>query len=165
MIDKMNPLLDWMESTWLNQLALGYTWTWPVCEILHFVGMSLLIGGLLVADLRIMGFERVIPLKVVHKVLPLALIGFGINLTTGIVFIFGDPHRYAINISFQLKMLFVLLAGLNALIYQFGIEPWIHRRPAELGMPVVARVAGGLSLVFWFAVLSFGRLIPYLGTG
>ena len=165
LIDKVNPFLDWMETTWVNHLALGYTWSWPTCEILHFFGMSLLIGGLLVADLRIIGFERVIPLSVVHKVLPYAVAGFVINFTTGVIFFFGDPHRYSINISFQLKMLCVLLAGINAVVYQFVIEPRMARRPPELGIPWSARICGVLSLGLWFAVLSFGRLIPYLGTG
>src|SRR5690606_9919347 len=111
----MNSVLDWMQTTWINHLALNYAWTWPILETLHFIGMSLLIGSIFVMDLRLLGVQRVIPSVTVHQLLPMAFLGFGINLLTGIVFVFGDPYRYTYNPSFQAKMVLILLAGLNAL--------------------------------------------------
>jgi hypothetical protein len=161
----MNALANWLESTWVNQLVLGYAWTWPTLETLHFIGLCLMIGALLIMDLRLIGFQRIIPLSAVHRLMPMAIAGFVINLVTGILFCFGDPHRYFINISFQLKMLFVLLAGVNFLIYFLKVEPQILKLGPQAAMPPLAKTVGVASLVFWFAVLSFGRLIPYLGTG
>jgi hypothetical protein len=161
----VQSLADWMQSTWVNNLVIGYAWTWPTLETLHFVGLCLLIGALLIMDLRLMGFERIIPISAVHSLLPVALIGFFINAGTGVLFCFGDPHRYFINISFQLKMLLVVLAGLNFLLYYWKVEPALLRAPADAPPPPLARAVGVASLLFWFGILSFGRLIPYLGTG
>jgi hypothetical protein len=162
----INPVLDWMQTTWLNHLALDYTWTWPICESLHFIGMSLLFGSILVMDLRLLGLQHAaISSLTVHRLLPMAFLGFGINLATGIVFCFGDPHRYAINISFQLKMVCVLLAGLNALLYAVKVAPALAEIPPNAATPPIAKAVGAASILLWTCVLCFGRLIPYLGTG
>jgi Family of unknown function (DUF6644) len=158
-------LANWMQSTWLNELALGYAWTWPTLETLHFIGLCGLIGAILIMDLRLIGFQKTIPMSAVHRLMPVALAGFVINLVTGILFCFGDPHRYFINISFQLKMLFVVLAGLNFLLYFLKVEPSLAKLGPQDPMPPLAKAIGAASILFWFAVLSFGRLIPYLGTG
>lgn len=161
----MDPILIWMESTWLNNLVVGYAWTWPTLESLHFVGLSLLMGALIVMDLRLIGFERAIPISAVHSLMPLAILGFAINLITGVLFCFGDPFRYAINISFQLKMILVLLAGLNFLLYYFKVEPMLLAAGPTDSTPPIAKAVGVCSLAFWTGVLVYGRLIPYLGTG
>ncbi|HEX7081269.1 MAG TPA: DUF6644 family protein [Gammaproteobacteria bacterium] len=161
----MNAILDWMQTTWINALALNYSWTWPTMETLHFVGMSLLIGSILVMDLRLIGVQRVIPSLTVHSLVPMALTGFGINLTTGIVFLFGDPYRYAINISFQIKMVLVLLAGANALLYAVKVAPAMENAPPHAPTPPIAKAVGATSIALWVGVICFGRLIPYLGTG
>lgn len=161
----MNAILDWMQSTWINDLAVGYAWTWPTLESLHFIGMTLLFGALLIMDLRLLGFERGASVMSVDRLVPIAFLGFGINLVSGLIFLFGDPYRYVVNISFQLKMLLVLLAILNFLYYKFRIERLVINLGPGEDTPAMAKAAGGLSLVLWLGVLSYGRLIPYLGTG
>jgi len=161
----MQELANWLESTPINAFVLGYAWTWPTLETLHFVGLCLLIGAILIMDLRLVGLERTIPLAAVHRLVPVAIIGFGINLITGILFCFGDPHRYFINISFQLKMVLVLLAGLNALLYYLKVEPMLARAAPTAPTPPLAKAVGAASIVLWMGVLVYGRLIPYLGTG
>lgn len=161
----VQSIANWMQSTFLNNLVIGYAWTWPTLETLHFVGLCLLIGALLIMDLRLIGFERAIPMSAVHRLMPVAVVGFVINAGTGVLFCFGDPHRYFINISFQLKMLLVVLAGLNFLLYWLKVEPQLLRAGPNDPTPPLAKVVGASSLLFWFGILAFGRLIPYLGTG
>ena len=102
--------------------------------------------------------------KASHRLLVIVICAFIVNLVTGILFIFGDPGRYFINIGFQLKMLFMLLAGLNALWYTFKVQPNIIGS-IDFAPTGATRIAGSLSLIFWFLVLILGRLIPYVGTG
>jgi hypothetical protein len=59
----------------------------------------------------------------------------------------------------------IVLAGLNFLVYFTKVEPRILNLGPSDGTPPFAKAVGALSLVFWFGVLSFGRLLPYLGTG
>ena len=109
-----SSLTEWIQLTY---------WLWPVMEIIHFIGLSLLLGGLIVVDLRLAGHFRALNLAATHKLLPLVLVGFGLNLTTGVLFFYGDPLRYSVNIGFQIKMVLVALAGLNALLYYWKIKP------------------------------------------
>jgi len=69
----MNHVYDWMLTTWVNKVVLGYPWSWPTLESLHFLGLCVLMGALLVMDLRLIGFQRTIPLKAVHGLMPWAI--------------------------------------------------------------------------------------------
>ncbi len=149
----------------LNQWILATYWLWPLLEIIHFIGLSLLMGGLLVVDLRMLGLFQHLSVAATHKVLPIVLFGFALNLTTGILFFVGDPMRYSVNVGFQIKMLLVLLAGANALI--FHSRYWLNdqsRFTVALSR-VDERLVAGMSLGLWTAVLLLGRLIPYVSTG
>ena len=156
--------LDWIAANlggWVHVLP----WTWPIAETVHFFGLCLLMGALIVIDLRLLGVNRLLPAISVHDLLPVAYVGFGLNLATGILFYVGDPHRYSPNIAFQLKMLLILLAGLNALYYQMKIHPHMDSLDGDAVLPTNVKVVGATSLILWFGVLSYGRLMPYIGTG
>ena len=149
----------------LNQWIIETYWLWPVMEITHFIGLSLLMGGLIIIDLRLAGYFRILDPAATHKLVPVVLLGFGLNLLTGILFFYGDPMRYSINIGFQIKMVLVMLAGLNALFYYWKIKPAMDGWDRNADTPTVAKTVAFISLTAWTAVLLFGRLIPYVGTG
>ncbi len=151
-----SPLTQWIQATY---------WLWPVMEIIHFIGLSLLLGGLIVVDLRMAGHFRVLNPAATHKLLPLVLVGFGLNLTTGVLFFYGDPLRYSVNIGFQIKMVLVALAGLNALLYYWKIKPVMAAWDPHADSPPIVKLVAYASLSLWTGVLLCGRLIPYVGTG
>lgn len=134
-------------------------------ETIHFIGLSLLLGSLIVIDLRMAGHFRSLDPSAIHKLLPWTLIGFGMNLTTGILFFYGDPLRYAVNIGFQVKMVLVVIAGINALLFYWKVTPIMQSLHPDATSPPLARVIAYTSLATWFGVLLCGRLIPYVGTG
>jgi len=156
--------LDWIAiniGIWVYELA----WAFPIMEALHFFGLCLMLGALLIVDLRLMGYNRAVPMVSTHDLLPIIVIGFGVNLLTGIGMFASDPHRYAFNTAFLLKMLLVVLAGVNALYHQTKLVQVMDGWGENEVIPTNAKVVGALSLLFWFAVLCYGRLIPYVGTG
>ena len=162
----IRPILDWMETTWLNELALGPAWSWPIMETLHFTGMCLLFGPIIIMDLRLIGFDRLaLPSAAVHKLIPLTIAGFAINLITGIIFMFGNPYRYAMNISFAIKATLIVLAGINAIYFWMKVMPILEKTGEHEDVPTSIKVVGLSSLLLWTGVLATGRLIPYLGTG
>lgn len=161
----MDSIQDWMVGTWINQVVLGYAWSWPTLESLHFLALCMLMGSLLIMDLRLIGFQRIIPLGAVHALMPVAIVSFSVNLLSGLGFLFGDPRTYTANWAFWTKMILVGLAGLNFLLYYGKVEPSLLKLGPNDPTPVLAKAVGAASLVFWFGVLSFGRLLPYLGTG
>ena len=156
------PLATWMESTWLNDIMLERFWLFPTMETIHFLGLSVLFGAILVMDLRVMGVARFINMEAAMKFIPVAIIAFCVNLLTGIAFLFADPFRYFPNIAFQWKMGLIVVAGLNALWFWVGE----HRELVSLAdgedAQFRAKVIATLSLVVWIAVLVFGRMIPYV---
>ena len=152
-----SQLSQWIQATY---------WLWPVLEIIHFFGLTLLMGGLIIVDLRMIGFFPSVSLQGVKKLLPFVVFGFLLNLITGIFFIFGDPSRYAINVGFQIKLILILLAGGNAAIYHFKVESYVpDLRSSSRRPPLAVKLVGLTSLGLWTAVLLLGRLIPYVGTG
>ena len=162
----LKSLTEEIIASQLSQWVQATYWLWPVLEIFHFFGLTLLMGGLILVDLRMMGFFSTISLQGLKKLLPVVIFGFLLNLVTGIFFIYGDPSRYAINIGFQSKMILVFLAGCNAAIYHFKIEAYfLDLDPLTRRTPLAIKLVGFTSLSLWTGVLLLGRLIPYVGTG
>jgi hypothetical protein len=161
----MDALVQAIEGGAINSWILSSYWLWPMLEIIHFVGLSLLLGAMLIVDLRLAGYFRQIDIMATHRLLPWATFGFLLNLVTGTLFFIGDPARYSINIGFQIKMVLVLIAGLNALWFIWKINPRVASWDAHGDTPKDAKAVAVLSLLAWLAVLLLGRLIPYVGTG
>ena len=158
-------LVQAIEGGAINTWVLSTYWLWPLLEIIHFIGLSLLLGSILVVDLRLAGYLKQINLKSTHKLLPWAVIGFVMNLVSGVLFFFGDPARYSINIGFQVKMILVLVAGVNVLVFALKINPAISNWDPHGDTTTLAKSVAWVSLLAWTAVLLLGRLIPYIGTG
>lgn len=157
----MTDILIRIETSALGQLMRDSIWLFPMAEILHFMGLSLLIGSLLVVDCRLLGFARNFPVAAVYRFLPLALAGFSINLVTGVMFFFSDPFRYYPNFAFRMKMCFIILAGLNALYFALNA----HRTANQPGVGdagTAIKTVAGLSFLFWIGVIICGRMIPYV---
>ena len=157
----VESILTWMEGSALAQFVVANAWVFPTLETLHFLGLIILIGSLFVIDLRLLGLAAHIPLDAAMAFLPWAILGFGINLTTGTMFVFSDPFRYYPNLSFRLKMLAIVLSGLNALWFKFMVYPQIGNAPDQ-NLPASAKWVAAFSILLWLTVIVFGRLIPYL---
>lgn len=161
----LESLAEKIEGGAIYTMVVSEPWVWPTMEIIHFVGLSLLLGALLVIDLRLLGFFRGINVHAIHSLLPWVLVGFLLNLITGVLFFFGDPFRYAVHTGFQLKMVLILFAGLNAAWYVWTLHPVIGSWAHDCNPPPLAKTIAALSLATWTAVLLLGRLIPYVSTG
>ena len=160
-----DAIVQAIEGTAINQWVLSSQWLWPGLEIVHFIGLSLLLGSMLIVDIRLGGYLRKIDIMTTHRLLPWAVIGFGMNLVSGTLFFLGDPARYSVNIGFQIKMILVLIAGLNGIWFFRKINPHIVHWDPYGDTPADAKIVAIVSLVAWFGVLLLGRLIPYIGTG
>lgn len=152
----------WIQTTWLNKLMVGSPIAFTAAETIHFMGLTVLVGTLLVVDLRGLGFLKRMPLEEVHKLVPFAIGAFVVQVVTGLGFISTNPQHYFHDLSFQLKMWLVLVAGVNALVFEFAVfRPLVAGKPGiENG--AVIKITSGLSILIWALVLIFGRLIPYL---
>jgi hypothetical protein len=80
----MQELINELADSALSRWMLDSFWAWPMLEILHFIGLSILLGSLLLFDLRLTGLFRSIPLTATRALLPWAIGGFAINLLSGV---------------------------------------------------------------------------------
>jgi hypothetical protein len=153
----MNPLFAFVTT---------HAWVWPVAEMFHFFGMALLIGTVGLLDLRILGLGKGIPISLLSRLIPIGIAGFAINLLTGVVFVFGDPGGwqpyFTANLAFQVKLVLILLAGINLLAFRMtGLATATENLPADGDAPRQAKLIAAASLALWFAVIYFGRMIMY----
>lgn len=158
-----HPLLAWLRDSIVGEFVRGSSWAFPTLETLHFAGMALLIGIVGAVDLRVLGIARAVPLAPLHRLLPLAFIGFGINAITGFFFFCNDPWAYAFNPAFRIKMLLILLAGLNALWFRLGVFLDLESWGPGIEASRLAKVISALSVLVWIAVITAGRFIGFTG--
>jgi hypothetical protein len=136
-------------------------WMWPTCETLHFVGLSLLVGVVFLVDLRVLGVMRGVSFAYLHRLLPWAALGFGLNVVTGILFFVGIPGQYTKNPTFYWKVALVMLAGANALYFTILDEPWSLGSGEDA--PLTAKIAAGSAMLLWVGVMYCGSMLPFLG--
>jgi hypothetical protein len=149
----------WLESTKLSD-AMIYPWVWPTVEVFHFVGLTLLLGTIIPLDLRMLGMAKQLPLGPLHQlVLPWAFAGFGISLTTGTLLVVGMATAYVGNMAFYLKLLAILLGGVNALVFYLTVSREVESLGPGDDAPPLAKVIAGSSLFLWLSVITFGRSI------
>lgn len=157
--------LDFVEK------AIGtYRWVWPLSETLHFIGLALLVGIVTMFDLRLLGVAKGVPVAPLRKLLPWAVFGFVLCVGTGLVFVTGlwanvkmhPVEAIKMDVYLQLKLLFILLAGINLLVfYKGGISAAVDGLGPGEDAPASAKWVAGCSLVLWVGVIYWGRLIPW----
>ena len=143
-----------------TDLMLISKWWWAFMMDLHFIGLALLIGTVGILNLRVLGFAKPLPIAPLHRLMPWAMAGFGMNTLTGILAFIGMPSYYTFDVAFWLKMLALLLLGLNVAAFYLteAFHSVEHLGPGE-DAPPLAKFMAASSLVLWFAVIPLGRYI------
>jgi len=159
----MDGFVAWLESTTLSRGIVYHRWIWPVCEIIHFIGLTLVIGIAGFFDVRLMGFMKRVPVFAARDLMPLAIAGFLMNLATGATFFIGTPHQYVGNVAWWAKVFCLVLAGLNAMFFETTVGVRTMNLGAGDDTPRSAKVVGAVSLVSWLGVLYWGRMLPFIG--
>ena len=158
-LDATRQVLMWFHDTWLGDIARQKPWLFTTGLVTHFVGFCLLIGAMLVVDLRLLGFFKEIPIRATYRLLPVAIVGFLLNLATGFMFFCFDPVNYWENPAFRVKLALLLVAGLNALWFLIVEQRRSAAEPDDAQAGLAAKLSAGGSLLIWFTVILFGRLI------
>jgi hypothetical protein len=156
----IDAILQWLNATIPAQLMRDVTWVSVAAETLHFVGLSFLLGAMLIVDLRLLGLLRSIPIRHVMPLTYIAMIAFAVNLTTGLMFFVSNPFSYFPNPAFQTKMFLILLAGLNVVWFEVGERRHVMALADDADTPTHTKIVAGLSLGLWLAIVAFGRLLP-----
>jgi hypothetical protein len=150
-----------MTGRGLGRSVMDRNWVWPASEALHFIGLWLILGIILIVNLRLLGFMPSVPYSAVHRLLPWAALGLLINVVTGMVFVTATPDQYGENISFLWKIIFLMVAGLDLLYITVFEGPW-HVESGKTP-PLRVKIAGATAIISWVGVMYFGRMLPFLG--
>ena len=154
-------LLAFNVATGIRALMLDNPWAWPMAEILHYTGLTLLLGTIGLFDLRLLGWARAIPLQSLHRLIPFGVAGFGLNLLTGVMFMTSFPDQYLYNPAVQTKLVLMFVAGINLVLFYSLAWSDLRRLGPEESAPVKARVFTLVSLLAWLGVIACGRLITF----
>jgi hypothetical protein len=151
----------WISAMWVQSLVTDNTWLWPSLEALHFIGLWLLFGVVLLINLRMLGMMKPVPFSALHRMLPWAMLGLGINVLSGMMWVIATPEQYMTNVSFFWKIGFLMLAGMNLLYLTTFDEAWQvgANEDASFGNKAIAFSA----IASWVCVMYFGRMLPFLG--
>jgi hypothetical protein len=136
------------------------SWVWPGLEAVHFIGMALIIGVALAVNLRVLGIARSVPFAAFHQLLPLGLLGFLVNVMSGVVFVITAPDQYANNWALHVKILLIMLAGVNVLYYTLATQPWSLGSGDDA--PASDKIIACVTLGLWLGVVFLGRMMPYI---
>jgi len=133
---------------------------WTSAETVHFIGLTLLVGVVLLINMRVLGFMRQVSFEALDRLLPWAMLGFAINTLTGMLFFAASPNFYVGNPAFYWKLLFVLLAGANTLYFTFD-HTWAHETGREA--PGLSKFAAAGAMCLWVGVMYWGSMLPFIG--
>ncbi|MCZ8256739.1 MAG: hypothetical protein O9353_02985 [Bacteroidia bacterium] len=132
-----------------------HAWAYPTLEIVHICGIALLLGNLVLLELRVFGLGAGLPVKDLARLsLGVALAGFTLAAASGLLMFASQAAELLSNRAFTLKMLLLFAAGCNA--------AWFHGRGSLDKLDAWARVQMVLSSLIWLAVVACGRWIAYL---
>jgi len=183
-------LLDWMQSLPVSEWITDSNWGFPIMLVLHSWGMAAVVGILVMLDLRILGFARIVPLTAFQPMMSLAWAGFFINLISGVLMFMADANRLIVNWSFLSKMTCVVLGGIitavlwrrlraaGALAAQHSavqssvavagggavvaVNSEDSLATAPLAVDRSVRILAIISMVLWTGAILFGRWIAYV---
>ena len=137
------------------------TWVWPTCETLHFVGLCLLFTVVLIVDLRMLGMAKSVSFQSLYQLLPFGMLGFVVNLITGMMFFISTPGQYTKGYAFAWKMVFVVLGGINVLYFMLFDEPWNVGSGDDA--PMTSKLVAASAIIVWIGVLFWGHMLPFIG--
>ncbi|QKJ36355.1 DUF6644 family protein [Pseudomonas sp. MPDS] len=154
--------LDQLEGSSLALAMRGELWLYPLVEVVHIIGFSLLVGAVVMFDLRVLGVSKDIAVTALARhLLPWALAALLLIVPAGLMMFSAHPHDFAGNGVFILKLCLIAAAGLNALAFHLGIYRTVSQWNTASAAPGLAKAQAVLSVAIWFTVVLCGRLLAY----
>jgi hypothetical protein len=154
---------SWLEGLDYSSVIRTSEWLFPTIETVHVLALTIVAGSIAMLDLRLLGItSRDRPVsQVAADILPWTWTGFSLAALSGFLMFSSAATKYFGDVPFRLKMLLLVIAGLNMAAFH-GLT---YRRVAEwdaaVKLPLAARLAGGLSLLLWIGIVFCGRWVGF----
>jgi len=137
--------------------------SFPIIESVHVLGITLLVGTIALLDLRMLCLilRSISVTRIARAVFPLTWSGFAVMFTSGFLLFWAEAAKNYSNPAFRIKLILLVLVGLNPLIFHTTIYRRVHEWETLEASPWRARAAAIASLTLWSGVIISGRLIAY----
>jgi len=161
----MNAILNfgsWLQNTQWALSITGSDWAYPFVQLIHFSGLSLWVGTILIVDFRLLGIgrDRQTPAELSDAVFAWGWTGFGIAFIGGFMLFACSAETYLRNPAFLVKLGLLVPAGL---IWHIFVQRKTRNWNTSLELPRAARIAGLVELLLWVSVAAAAVLIPTVG--
>jgi hypothetical protein len=156
-------VLQWLENTQLAMAIAASNWAFPIIEAVHVIALTLVIGTVCIVDLRLLGWASAKrPYRqLAREVLPWTWGAFCLAAISGSLMFITQAAEYYENAAFRIKMVLLLLAGLNMLIFELFTARGAMRWDKDTAAAWPGRLAAGFSLALWICIVFFGRRIGF----
>ena len=162
-MQSLHALIAFVENSGLADRIRENEYLFPLIESVHVLAICLVVGSVLAVDLRLLGVAYTAqPVSRVTKgILPLTWCSFSIALASGSLLFMSNATKYLANGYFDSKIVLIGAAGLNMAVFHLTVAKDMSRWEAAAVPPPAARLAGGLSILLWIAVVACGRWIGF----
>jgi hypothetical protein len=157
-------LCQWLYASSFATAIRESQYGFPIIETTHVLGITLLAGTVAIVDLRLLGvvLKHEPVAEVLDQILPLTWCGFAVMFPSGSLLLLSKAEEYYWNPVFRIKLVLLLLAGLNPLIFHSTVYRNVATWSESQVTPLRAKLAGAFSLTLWSAIIVAGRAIAYL---
>jgi len=155
-------MLQWLEdSSWAIAIRKS-SWLYPMLEIVHITGIALLVGPALMFDLRLLGYSKKLSVSALAQhLLPWSRRALLLIVPSGLLLFITNAATLGYNPVFWIKMLLLVVAGLNARVFHRFTFPSVSGINESIILPPAAKVTAVISIIVWLAVIACGRLLAY----
>jgi hypothetical protein len=153
-----NPL----EALPLARMMRESLWAYPIVETIHIVGFAILVGSVVMFDLRVLGLSRQVSVRALARhLLPWSWASLALIVPTGFLMFLAHASDFLANGTFQLKMALLMAAGINAVVFHTLPYQSVSAWDTGVAAPLSARLSVLASIVLWVAIIGCGRLLAY----
>jgi len=153
----------WLQNTAWGTAIRESTLVFPIIETVHVLGLGLSVGTVAVFDLRLLGrgLRREPVSQVMGQIMPWSIAGIVVMFLTGGLLFWCQALKAYDSVFFRIKLLLLVLAGVNALVFQLTVYRSMAVWDKAEVTPLQARLTGGLSLALWIGIIAAGRTMAY----
>ena len=152
-----------MEGLAIARAMRENLWLYPSVEIVHIAGLAILVGAVVMFDLRVLGISKGIPVRALARhVLPWSVAALLLIVPSGLAMFSAHAGDFLNNRAFQLKMALLITAGMNAAYFHTGPYQSVKEWDVDVPAPLAARISVTFSIVLWLSIIACGRLLAYL---
>ena len=137
-------------------------WAYPIVETIHIVGFAILVGSVVVFDLRVLGLSKNLSVRELSRhLLQWSLGSLVLIVPTGFLMFSAHAMDFLGSRTFQLKMALLMAAGINAVIFRTGPYQTVAHWDVATRAPVAAQLSVAASIAIWIAIIACGRFLAY----